>query len=71
MVPAVVVRSAVTGRAAVVVPAPWRVMPGVVLVMRRRRVTVPRRVMPRMVMMVRRRRMRVPRRVVPGVVLVV
>jgi len=51
VVPAVMVRSALVGSAAVmVVSVPRRVMPGVVMTMRRRRVLVPRRVMPGVVM---------------------
>jgi hypothetical protein len=46
-----------------------RVVPGVVLmVMRRRRVAVSRRVMPRVVLVMRRRRVPVPWRVMPRVV---
>jgi hypothetical protein len=48
----------------------WRVVPGVVLMMRRRRVPVPRRVMPRMVMLMRGLRVPVPRRVMPRVMVV-
>jgi hypothetical protein len=53
-----------------VVSVPWRVMPGVVM-MRRRRVPVSRGVVPRVVVVVRRWRVSVPWRVVPGVVMVV
>jgi len=72
VVPAVMVRSALVGPAAVMVGSvPWRVVPGVVMTVRRRRVLVPRRVMPRVVMTVRRRRVLVPRRVMPRVVMTV
>ncbi|HWH65410.1 MAG TPA: hypothetical protein VNS99_04875, partial [Gaiellales bacterium] len=53
-VPAVMVRSRVVGRAAVAaVSVAWRVVTGVVMLMRRRRVPVPRRVMPRVVTLMR------------------
>ena len=54
-----------------VVSVPWRVMPGVVVMMRRRRVPVSRGVVPRVVVMMRRRRVPVSRGVVPRVVMVV
>jgi len=64
------VRSALVGPAAVmVVSVPWRVVPGVVMMVGRRRVLVPRRVMPRVVMTVRGGRVLVPRRMVPRVMM--
>ena len=70
-VPAVMVRSRVMGRAAVAaVSVAWRVMPRVVMLMRRLRVPVPRRVMPRVVMLMRPLRVPVPRWVMPRVMVV-
>jgi hypothetical protein len=52
-----------------VAPVPWRVVPGVVLMVRRVRVPVSRRVVPRVVLVMRRRRVPVSRWVVPRVVM--
>jgi len=71
VVPVVMVGSGVIGRAATeVVSVPRRVMPRVVMMMRRLRVAVPWRVMPRVVMMMRRLRVAVPWRVMPRVMVV-